>query len=71
MKFYLKEPCNDNLELPYCVLSNGWNDWGFLTTFSLFCYIECEHLELGNVKIGKKKNTFTYRLYKHYKNSLR
>lgn len=56
MKFYLKEPCNDNLELPYCVLrSNGWNDWGFLTTFSLFCYIEDgETLELGNVKIGKK-----------------
>lgn len=56
MKFYFNRPVDNNFNFPYCVLkANGWNDWGFLTTFSLFCYLEDGYkLELGNVKIGKK-----------------
>ncbi|GAY71961.1 AAA family ATPase [Lentilactobacillus kosonis] len=57
MKFYTSIPRDENVSYPYCILTKkNWNDWGFLTTFSLQYRAEKEGniYQLGSVKIGKK-----------------
>lgn len=58
MNFYTSDPTtNKSMPYPYCVLTkNNWNDWGFLTTFSLSLYLSPDKEPdcIGMVKIGQK-----------------
>ncbi|CAH0419449.1 AAA family ATPase [Periweissella ghanensis] len=59
MKFYINSnfKLNESISYPHCRLAEStWNDWGFLSTFTLTYYSEKEaHGQvLGSVKIGKK-----------------
>ncbi|WP_288572432.1 AAA family ATPase [uncultured Weissella sp.] len=57
MKFYVNSTeMLNHIEYPFCnLIRNSWNDWGFLTTFSLKYYPAkgVEPFIFGSVKIGK------------------
>lgn len=59
MNFYVNKSTSDEqIEYPCCFLhTNSWNDWGFLTTFSLTYYANPKDkgFSFGTVKIGKTK----------------